>query len=319
MITTGQPRNYRDVYVKKRRPFLKWVIVALSLFVILYAVFLLWPIDREEKAFFQTENRPIVIAHQGGNLISPSNTIVAFDKAVQLGVDVLEYDIHITSDDHLVVIHDNTVDRTTNGEGRVAQFTLEQIQQLDAAYTFEDLNGELSYQGQGHYIPTLEEMFQRYPDMLHNIELKKTNPEEKHSTMVQLAWNLIQSYNMEDKVLIASFEHKINREILELSGQQIAISGGRSEITKFVLLSKAYLHPFYRPNIDAIQIPTSQSGFNLKTNSLIKHAHRAGLHVHYWTINDEQTMRVLINMGVDGIITDRPDLLIQILEEKGLR
>jgi glycerophosphoryl diester phosphodiesterase len=256
-----------------------------------------------------------VIAHQGGNLLSPSSTIVGFDKAVELGVDVLEYDIHITEDGHLVLIHDPTVDRTTNGTGKVEDLTLDEIQELDAGYSFKDLEGNFSYRGKDVYIPTLEEVFQRYGDMLHNIEIKDDNPKDREEELLKKLWGLIQQYKLEDKVLIASFDHELIKRFNDLTNGKVAVSGGKSEVTKFVILNKFFLAPFYRPTVDAVQIPTESSGFNLKTKNLAKGTARLNMHLHYWTINDEETMRELLEVGATGIITDRPDILMEVVKE----
>src|SRR5699024_4611846 len=117
----------------------------------------------------------LVIAHRGGRGLAPEGTLTAFDQAVSLGVDVLEFDTHLTKDGHLVVIHDDTVDRTTNGTGKVNELTLEEVQNLDAGYSFTDEEDEYVFRDQGVYIPTVEEVFQKYPNMRHLIELKDTN------------------------------------------------------------------------------------------------------------------------------------------------
>jgi glycerophosphoryl diester phosphodiesterase len=285
------------------------------MFIYLILYFLIVP-DREDKAFFQDRELPLVIAHQGGNLLSPSSTIVGFDKAVELGVDVLEYDIHITKDGHLVLIHDPTVDPTTNGTGKVEDLTLEELQVLDAGYTFKDLEGNYSYRGKGVYIPTLEEVFQRYGDILHNIEIKDDNPIEREEEIVEKLWGLIQKYKLEDKVLIASFDQELIDKFKNLAKEKVAVSGGKSEVTRFVILNKFFMAPFYKPTVDAVQIPTESSGFDLKTKNIIKGTGRLNLHLHYWTINDEETMRELIELGASGwIITDRPDILMEVVKE----
>lgn len=304
---------------KKSTPFLrillKGVGTVVLVFALCYAVLWFWPPAPEEMPFFQAKEAPLVIAHQGGNKLAPSSTNAAFAQAVELGVDVLEYDVHITQDGFLVTIHDPTVDRTTNGQGKVEDFTLAEIQALDAGYTFQDLAGNYSYKGQGVYIPTVEELFERYGDLLHNIEIKDTNSPEKFEQIYKELWRLIQAYDMQDKVLIASFDHQMIRDFQELTGGQVAVSGGRKEITKFVAFNKFWLAPFYRSSVQAVQIPTESDGFNLVDPKLIKGAKRLNMQVHYWTINDPETMRELLELGADGIITDRPDILIEVIQE----
>ncbi|MFV8829260.1 glycerophosphodiester phosphodiesterase [Alkalihalobacterium sp. APHAB7] len=300
---------------KKRR----WLSVMITIIVVIIGVWMILnflPVqERAAKPFFESD-RPMVIAHQGGEHLAPSNTIVAFEQARQLGVDVIEFDVHITKDEQLVAIHDSTVDRTTDGEGSVAELTLEEIQQLDAGYYFQDLDGEYSFRGKGITIPTVEEIFDNFSEMKMVIELKATNPPSTHQVMSELLWELLQRYELEERVLIASFDHSIIEAFDELADGRVAISGGREEITNFVVFNKLFLNGLYRPNVDAVQIPTEESIFDLTSSRLIKAAHRKGMEVHYWTINDEETMKLLLDQGADGIITDRPDLLLNLLENQ---
>ena len=122
---------------------------------------------------------------------------------------------------------------------------------------------------------------------------------------------------MEDRVLVNSFDQDIVETFDRLAEGRIATGAGRSEVTRFVLFNKFFLDPLYRPKADVVQIPVSSSGFNLKDRRLIEAAHRLNMHVNYWTIDDESTMRELIKLGADGIITDRPDLMTAIVKRKG--
>src|SRR5699024_12111136 len=114
--------------------------------------------------------------------------MVAFDNSVSLGANVLEYDTHLTNDGHLVVIHDDTVERTTNGIGKVNEMTLEEVQMLDAGYYFTDDNDEYTFRDQGVYIPTIEEVFQKYPNMRHLIELKDRKSTRLNSSHVSISY-----------------------------------------------------------------------------------------------------------------------------------
>lgn len=263
------------------------------------------------------QNKPLVIAHGGGGHLAPSNTMAAFKHAYELGADVLEFDIHMTADGHLVVIHDPTINRTTNGTGRVSKMTLQQIQSYDAAYSFRDLNGSYSYRGKGVTVPTVDEVFATIndPDMLYNIEIKDSNEPHLYNEISEKLWNLIQDYGLEENVIIASFDQAIIEMVLEASDGKALVSGGRDEITKFVIFHKLFLNGLYRQNVHALQMPTKEGDINLADVKLIRGAQRRGMHVHYWTINDPETMKQLIDLGADGILTDRPDLLIQLLNE----
>lgn len=299
---------------KKKKTILVLKILPFS-FVVLLLIINFFPVKQmEEKDFFKYD-RPLVIAHQGGELLAPSNTMAAFTNAAEMRVDVLETDIHITKDGHLVTIHDPTVDRTTNGKGAVADLTLEEIQQLDAGYHFKDLEGHYSFRGKGVYIPTVEEMFQTFQDMRIEIEIKDDNPPEKYNEISSKLWELITKYHMEDKILVGSFDQDIINTFNKYSNGQVATSAGRSEVKNFVVFHKFFLRNLYVPQVDAFQIPTEDSGFDLTDRKLINGAHRLGMQIHYWTIDDPEIMKKLIDAGADGILTNRPDLLLKLLEE----
>lgn len=202
-----------------------------KIFHVLVAILLLWivfyflpPFSTVETPYDHLE-RPLVIAHQGGEHLAPSNTLTAFLQAMELGVDVIELDIHMTKDGHLVAIHDDTVDRTTDGTGRVNDLTLEEIKSLDAGYYFQDDKGEHPYRGQGIEIPTLEEIFNAIPNMKWNIEIKDTNNPELHDEIVKRFWQIIQDYGLEKDVLIASFNHEIIKKVQEVSRGEAFVSG----------------------------------------------------------------------------------------------
>ncbi|RNA69421.1 glycerophosphodiester phosphodiesterase [Alteribacter keqinensis] len=290
------------------------IVRILSVILIIWIMVYFFPVsERPYQSFFSNDTDVLVIAHQGGEHLAPSNTLVAFETARELGVDVIEFDVHITKDGHLVAIHDSTVDRTTDGAGKVNDLTLEEIQTLDAAHYFQDLEGGYSFREQGITIPSVREIFESFGDIRLNIELKATNDDDRHEEMVEKMWSLIQEFNMEELILIASFDQNIIDHFKEVSEGRTAVSGGRQEVRNFVVLHKFLLRGLYSPSVDAVQIPVEESIFNLADQGLIRGAHRRGMAVHYWTINDEETMRKLIALGADGIITDRPDLLLNVL------
>jgi glycerophosphoryl diester phosphodiesterase len=148
-----------------------WVLVAFIIAIYIALYFFVVP-EREDQPFFAGDDRPLVIAHRGGAEIAPENTLVAFNKAQNLGVDVIEFDVQMTSDGHLVIIHDPVVDDVTDGKGYVHRMTLTELKELDAAYYFTDVRGNAIYRGQGVTIPTVEEVFKAFPDERFNIEMK---------------------------------------------------------------------------------------------------------------------------------------------------
>jgi glycerophosphoryl diester phosphodiesterase len=310
----SQPNiKINKILSRKKRMF---AIILLFIF-ISYFLLNFGPVNkRPVHPFFQSD-RPLVIAHQGGELLAPSNTMTAFQQAVDLGVDVLEFDIHITKDGHLVTIHDPTVDRTTNGKGFVNEFNLSDLQKLDAGYHFKDLEGELSFRGKGTFIPSLEEVFKTFPDMRMVIEIKDDNPEDRIEEISLKLWSLIQQYHKEDQVIVASFDQEIIDKFDEISDGNVALSAGEAEIKKFIILKKLFLANLYKPNADAFQLPTEESIFNLASPGIIKEAERRNVNIQYWTIDDKETMLQLLEDGANGIITNRPDLLLEVLDEMG--
>ena len=262
----------------------------------------------EHPYYAKDLNYPLVIAHQGGDGIWPGETLFAYQNAVDLGVDVLEMDIHITADGVLILMHDETVDRTTDGTGEIESMTLEELKKLDAAYDWSPDEGKtFPYRGQGLTITTLEEIFKAFPDMHMTIEIKKTN-----ASMAKPFCDLIREYAMQDKVLAASFHDERLKEF-RAECPEVATSSAKNETTAFVLLTKAYLGGFYSPPFHSLQVPEESGGITVMTPAFVRAAHERNLAVEPWTINDEETMHRLIEWGVDGLITDRPDLAMKVL------
>ena len=257
--------------------------------------------------------RPLVIAHQGGDGVWPGDTMYAFEKAVEIGADVLEMDAHITKDGQIVLMHDGAVDRTTDGTGLIEDLTLAEIKQLDAAYKWSNDDGKtFPFRGQGIQVPTLNELFEKFPDMRYLIEIKLTeNPIDGPFC------NLIREYNMQDKVIVASF-HDEAMAIFRETCPEVATSASRTEVRNFVLLGKVFLSGFVVPHYQSIQPPYDPSeslGINIMTERFIREAHAKNIRVEPWTVNDPELMKQYIEWGVDGIITDRPDLMVELLNK----
>lgn len=258
---------------------------------------------------------PLIIAHQGGNLERPDATRVSFDHGHDSGADVLELDVHPSSDGYLAVLHDATVDRTTNGRGSVADMTMGEIRKLDAGYWWPyhsnddvkkaqvPVDQEFPWRGKGLTIISFGEILDNFPDMPLNVELKE--PGDYGGRL--LAGELIRAGRIGD-VLVVS-EHKDAIRAFRQFAPDIATGASRAEVLRFVILSKLALEGLSLVKADALQVPVRQGSFRIVTPSFIRAAHRQGLSVHVWTINDAEEMDRLIAMGVDGIITDRPSLL----------
>ena len=252
---------------------------------------------------------PLVIAHQGGDGLWPGNTMFAFEQAAKLGVDVLEMDLHITKDGVLVLMHDETVDRTTDGTGLVEEMGLAELKGLDAGYDWSPDDGDTyPYRGQGITVPTLEEVFRAFPEYRMTIEIKKTE-----GSMAAPFCDLIRAYGMQDQVLVASFHDERMEEFRQVC-PEVATSSARQETTVFVLMSKAFLGRLYSPAFYALQVPEESSNITVMTAQFVRAAHERNLEVEPWTIDDPEQMQRYIDWGVDGIITDRPDLMLEILD-----
>lgn len=273
--------------------------------------------DAPSTPYYQNTNHPLVIAHQGGNGLWPGDTMYAFEHAVAIGVDVLEMDAHITKDDHIVLMHDEAVDRTTNGTGLIEEMTLDEIKQLDAAYQWSNDGGKtFPYRGQGIQVPTLEELFVKFPQMRYVIEIKLTqNPID------QPLCDLVRQYKLQDQVLVGSFHDEAMQNFREAC-PEITTSASRGEVTTFVLLEKIFVGGLVAPQYQTIQPPFNPAesmGILIMTERFVEEAHDKNIKVEPWTVNDQRLMKLYIEWGVDGIITDRPDLMIEVLEEMGLR
>ncbi len=263
------------------------------------------------KPYYAGVTDTLVIAHQGGDGVWPGDTMFAFEQAVAIGSDVLEMDAHITKDGEIVLMHDEEVDDTTDGTGLIEDMTLEELKKLDAAYDWSIDDGKtFPYRGQGIQVPTLRELFEKFPDMRYLIEIKLTkNPIDKPFC------DLIREYNMQTQVIVGSFHDEAMAQF-RVTCPEIATSGSRGEVTTYVILGKLFLGGFVMPQYQSLQVPWEKSeskGIPIMTARFIREAHAKHLHVEPWTVNDPELMKQYIEWGVDGIITDRPDLMIEIL------
>lgn len=262
-----------------------------------------------DRGFFMQEDKlPLVIAHRGGAGLYPENTLYAFEKSWKLGVDVLELDVRETADGALVVMHDAKVDRTTDGSGQISEMPLEALKKLNAAYRFTTDGGQnFPFREQKIAVPTLEEVFAALPEAGFNIEPKHESP-----TIVKSLCKLIQKYKMTDKTVVGSFS-QTNIENFRRECSEVATSAGTSEVSKFLALYKAGLGESYSPAMSALQTPEYVGGLQIISKEFIAAAHGRNLQVHVWTINEPAAMQRLLEIGVDGIMTDYPNRLLNLL------
>jgi glycerophosphoryl diester phosphodiesterase len=248
----------------------------------------------------------LVMAHRGGLGLWPENTIYGYRRALETGVDILEIDVWLTQDNVVVVNHDETIDRTTNGTGAIRDYTLDQLQQFDAGYQWT-VDGTHPYRGEGHIISTLDAILSEFPGARFNIDIK-----ENSNDLIDGLGRLIEKHGASERVIVASF-HQSALRVFRTRYPDVPTSAGSSEIIRFFLLSKLRLSSLYKPDFVAFQLPLKAGPLSLVTSTFVDAAHRIGVQVHPWTINDPEEMRRLITMGVDGIITDYPDRLTKIL------
>lgn len=250
--------------------------------------------------------RPFAIAHRGSRLIWPENTMLAFGQAYESGFRWIETDLHLSSDGVVTCIHDSTVDRTTDGKGPVSAFSSEELARLDAGYQFE-IAGNHPYRDRGWGVPTLEEVLTTYHDARFVVDLKEAG-------LAGPVWELLQAVEAVDRVIVGSFSDRRLSEFRDLSGGRVATSAGRLSVARTLARSKARTSPRLA---DALQVPANFRGVPVVTPSSVDRFHAVGYQVHVWTVNTSKQMNKLLDMGVDGIITDRPDMLKAVLIERG--
>lgn len=240
-------------------------------------------------------------------MLWPENTDTSFQGAYDLGYRHFETDLHVTSDGVLVCFHDPTVERTTNGNGRVEDHTLAELQSLDAGYRHGTRQG-FPYRDTGSQVPTLEWLLTTFDDVSVIVDMKRDGLAEPLSA-------LIDRLAAHDRLIIGSFSDARIDEIREITDGRVAVSGGPTLARLWVLASRVGRGG--GGDIAALQLPVSMRGIRVVDEKLVAAAHDAGLQVHVWTVNEESEMRRLLEMGVDGLITDRPDRLRDVLIERG--
>jgi glycerophosphoryl diester phosphodiesterase len=262
------------------------------------------------KRAYLAHPRPLCFAHRGGALEAPENTIAAFEHGLASGADALELDIQTTREGEIVVVHDPTLERTTNGAGPVSALSLDELRQLDAGYRFTpDGGASFPWRGAGVRVPTLREVLERFPTIRLNIDLKQSGPARE-----ERLWALLQEYAALDRVLVASGdEHAPIVRFRRLCAGRMATSASEREIRAFVLAALGRVAWALRPAYDALQVPETSGRIRVVSPVTVAAAHRAGLAVHVWTVDDRPAMERLLALGVDGLMTDRPDVLAAVM------
>jgi glycerophosphoryl diester phosphodiesterase len=239
--------------------------------------------------------KPWIIAHRGASGHAPENTLAAFERAVQLGAGFIETDLHLTRDARFIAIHDRTLERTTNGRGAVRDFTLAELRELDAGLWYDR-------QYSGQQIPTLEEIlaFSRKHDVVFYFEIKYEAAWGMHHGLVAA----LQGAENAARSIVLSFDPQTLLALRRLDAS--VMMGLLVEEAKSDLVQAAL-------DAGARQLCPR---FDLVTRDLVEQAHRSDLHVVTWTVNDAEKMRAALDAGVDGIMTDLPDRLQAVIEDR---
>ena len=278
--------------------------VMLTAFLVYFVLLLIPGYPPVDEIPFYQDSGVSVIAHRGGRALVPGNTIEAAKNAVDIGSDIIEIDVHLTVDNTLVVRHDTVIDTTTNGSGLIANMALSEIQRYDVGFheiDYPDKAWKTSLR-----VPSLKSLFTALPNQRYLIELKpKTLP------AADALCQLILEHKLQNQVLVGSF-HSSVLQYFRRSCPSIPTSLGKSEITLLVLLERIKLgHLFNSPGY-SIQVPINYGDFAILTPGLVKLAQNLNMHVDVWTVNDPVELKIVSNIGVDGIITDRPDIAISL-------
>ena len=254
---------------------------------------------------FLDNPRPQIFAHRGGAALGPENTIAAFDRGLQAGADGLELDVHLSSDGVVVVHHDDTLDRTTDATGPVAARTAAELATVDAGARFVAASGEMPFRGQGIGVPTFREVLRRYQDVPVIVEMKVNT-----AAMGQAIAEDVRAAGAAERVCAAGFGARslwaVRRALPEL-----ATSACAPEVRLALYRSWARC-PVRRPSYRAYQVPEYAGRIRIVSPRFIRHAHRAGLRVQVWTVDEQADMERLMAWGADALISNRPDLAVDV-------
>lgn len=249
-----------------------------------------------------SRHHPLVLAHRGGGDEAPENTVEAFVHARSLGVRDIETDAHVTADGKVVLIHDDVVDRVTDGTGAVALLPWREISRLRNA--------------QGGRIPLLSEVLEAFPDLAFNIDAKTDE-------VVDPLLDVLEEHGAFDRVLLASFSERRLDRIRRSGHRDLTTSLGATAVARLLAAAETGTNPTSwhvpgpRQGVRAVQVPPSYGALPVVTKRFVATAHAAGIAVHVWTVNEEEEMLRLLDLGVDGIVTDRPTLLREVLRRRG--
>ena len=239
---------------------------------------------------------PIAFAHRGGAADGLENTVAQFRRAVELGYRYIETDVHATADGRLVAFHDTTLDRVTDGAGRIADLPWEDVRHARV--------------GGREPVPLFEELLETFPEVRWNVDIKA-------EPALRPFLELIERTGAWDRVCVGSFSEARVLRAQRLAGPRLATSFGTRGVLNLRLRSWG-LPAAVRRSAVAAQVPEAQSGVPVVDHRFVRVAHAHGLQVHVWTINEPERMHRLLDLGVDGIMTDHIDMLRKVMEDRGV-
>ncbi len=252
-------------------------------------------------------NSPIAAAHRGSRELWPENTMPAFQGAVDLGFNWIETDLHLTSDGVLMTFHDDTLDRCTDQLGQIGERSAADLKNANAGHEFS-IDDDYPYREERVPIPTLEEVVTSFPSVNFILDMKAPGL-ERHLV------EFILEHSLQDRVIVGAFNDGRIKTFRRLTKGSVATSSGPLETIK--VRAKAWAKLPAKTRADAFQVPVKM-GIKVVDASFVAAAHKADKHVHVWTINERAEMERLLDLGVDGLITDRPDTLAEVFGDRGL-
>lgn len=254
--------------------------------------------------------RPLVIAHgdESGEGLYPGNTMLYLRKMVALGVDALEMDLNLSADGHLVLIHDGTLERTTDGRGEVIARTLAELKQLNGAYNWSPDGKHFPYRKDPQRLVSIDEVFAEFPDTPMIIELKNNDPRA-----AQAIARSIEAAGAFGRVVVSSFYRGVIREFRRLC-PRVATGATLPEALLFYVAQCLFAEKLLKPAYQTMQLPMHYYGLRVFSSRFVRAARRCGLHISVWTVDDLESMKHYIALGLDGIVTNRPDRLRSLLD-----
>ncbi|MER1984641.1 MAG: glycerophosphodiester phosphodiesterase family protein [Solibacillus sp.] len=271
------------------------------------------PQKRESKAVLQS-TRPVIFAHRGGAQLAPEHSLLAFEQSDQLGVDGFTVSVRLTKDEEIIAFHDATIDRTTEGTGFVKDKTLDELKQFNIGYHFTDLYGAAPYREEGLEVVTAKQLLEAFPTKLFILSIEDSPDTYEGSLMPSKLWRLIEELQAQDRVIISSpYSEQADRFNLYAHGS-VALGAGDHDTKKVMATFTSQFGHLFNPKVDVFQVPLKSGMFNFESPKFVKFLADLNIPILYTEIDDAETFNRLLAQNVQGIITNRPDLAEEFLE-----